>query len=284
MSQHQNDFAWIRAVDAMISLQNSINFFGKPSTRRHESVDLPEATRAYIDNLHQYRDNLMAQFRKEVSAFIRDTCLACGVRMLAVEELKPASYITDDTDANRKRSLFAPAELHKDIELACSIHDIAVVTVDEVLTSREAPNGRLGFRSNKKGYDWKDLHYTANDGTTARTHADELATANIAKRMYTCGASKPRFTRPGLLAKDKGPVLLSQLAYQLHRRQKPVTVDKKAVAAAGLELVEAGLGTKLRDGKGFIYVDGFEFINATDRKSRALQVQHKAYRPEERRV
>lgn len=273
ISQHQNDFAWIRAVDAMISLQNSINFFGKPRTRRHESVDLPEATRGYIDNLHRYRDNLMTQFRKEVAAFIRDTCLAYGARMLAVEELKPAAYITDDTDANRKRSLFAPAELHKDIELACSIHDIAVVTVDEILTSREAPNGRLGFRSNKTGFSWKDLHYAADDCTTARTHADELATANIAKRMYTCGASKPRFTRPGLLAKDKGPVLLSQLAYQIHRRRKSVTADKKAVAAAGMELIESGLGTKLRDGKGFIYVDGTDFISATERKARALQVQ-----------
>lgn len=275
-NQHQNDFAWLRVVDAMISLQNAINFFGKPSTRKHEAVDLPDTTRGYIDNLHRYRDNLMAQFRKEVAAFLRDACLAYGVRMLAIEELKPAAYITDDTDANRKRSLFAPAELHKDIELACSIHDIAVVTVDETLTSREAPNGRLGFRSNKAGFSWKDLHYVAADGKTNAVHADETATANIAKRMYTCGASKPRFTRPGLLAKDKGPVLLSQLAYQLHRRRHSVAADKKAVAAAGLALVEAGLGTKLHDGKGFIYVDGSEIINATERKARQTQMQESA--------
>jgi hypothetical protein len=276
ISQHQNDFAWLRVVDAMISLQNAINFFGKPSARRNEVVDIPETSRRYIDNLHTYRDNLMAQFRKEVAAFLRDACLAHGVRMLAIEELKPASYITDDTDANRKRTLFAPAELHKDIELACSIHDIAVVTVDETLTSREAPNGRLGFRSNKNGFSWKDLHYIADDGTTKAVHADETATANITKRMYTCGASKPRFTRPGLLAKDKGPVLLSQLAYQLHRRRKPVAADKKVVTAAGLELVEAGLGTKLRDGKGFIYVDGLDIINSTERKARQVRLQEAA--------
>lgn len=269
MSQHQNDYLWLRAVDGMLSLRNAIARFTEPPTAKYDRRGLVPGT----EKLHAYRDNLMKQFRKEVAAFLRDSCLLHDVRFLAVETLAATAYISDDSDANRKRALFAPAELQKDIKLACDLHDIAVVTVDEVLTSREAPNGSLGFRSNKEGYDWKDLHYVDDAGLNKIVHADENATANIAKRMWTCGASKPRVTRPGLLAKKKGPVLLTQLAYRLHQRQQlPKQCDAQSVAAAGLDMVSADLGTELRNSKGFIYVDRGRFVIQRVRRERMEKI------------
>lgn len=208
-SQHQNDYVWIRTVDRMCSLINAVSHFGSaPTPRGAERFD-------FAGRLHTYRDNLMKQYRKEIAAFLRDACVTHGARLLAVEELAPTSYISDDTDANRKRALFSPAELQTDIKLACDLHDIAVIAVDETLTSRVAPNGSLGWRGmakdNKHGegrdldglsISWKNLYYI-DAGVVRKVDADANATANIVMRALTCGASKPKIRRKGLADKKK---------------------------------------------------------------------------------
>lgn len=275
-SQHQHDYKWLQLVDSVISLRKSIYRFGKAPEPRGSGELYPQ-------NLYAYRDNLMQQYRKEVAAFIRDVCLEHGVQQLAVEALNPTSYIGEDSDANRKRALFAPSELHNDIVLACSLHSIAVVAVDETLTSRVAPNGRLGFRSHgdyqkfsdraQGRFNWKHLHYFGDNDVSAYCDADENACRNIVLRAITCGASKPRFSRQALLGKKKGPVLQTQLAYLAHKRGLLMaSTDHKKAAEVGFDLVESDLGGTLRAGKGFVYVDASICINATTRKERSHKV------------
>lgn len=279
-SQHQNDYAWITCVDSMCSLLTSISSFGAPPTPRGA------ARRMVTTKLHIYRDNVIKQYRKELAAFLRDACLSHDARMLAIEALKPTRYSTEDSDTNRKRALFAPAELQNDICLACDMHDIAVIQIDESMTSKVAADGSLGWRGH--GYDgisWKHLHVRGTSGDVTVVNADDNAASNIVTRAMTSGASHPRLsslalTRPGAVAK----MVLAY--YAVYKRDGAAsildaeTIDDKELIAAAAEAVAADLGgaevEKPRKGKAVsktMYVSRGVFISAEARKETVAEIE-----------
>ena len=261
-SLHQNDFIWIKCIDAFISLSKSISFFGLPTQKRGENKD-------FNIKAVKYRDNVIKQYRKELACFLRDACISHNVSLLSIESLKAEKYKNDDSDNNRKRALFAPAELQKDITTACELHNIAIIQINEDLTSRIAPNNTFGVRLKS---DWKHLHYKNEDDKIITIDADENACKNIVVRAMTMGASIPKFFKQDFQNKSKklGPSKKMRMLYYLRKNDSNAynTIKKKNDNISDAEFEEClkDIKSKVSLSKNVYYVQNDMFIGVDDKK------------------
>jgi hypothetical protein len=207
LNQHHCDCGWIKVISDLISVLKSFNYLGSTKDSIISSWKIE-----YIDELNKYLDNVKKQYRKELASWLRDEALDNDCKVVAVESLKANNYISEDSESNRKRSLMAPAELQKDIQMALEIVGIPMVKIKEDLTSRTEFGTRLlGARNCKLG--WHDLHVCNDQGDIKKVPADINASCNIALQAYLGGSALPKIWINNILTNKLGNQAIQSLLY-----------------------------------------------------------------------